>query len=81
MSTVEPLELRHKHAILLIRGETPANILRRRILQEGTTQDGKVLRVCRLHAPTLLWPASPRPPAAILAAPYHIKPPDVSVRN
>lgn len=37
--------MKHKHAMLLINGETPAIILRNRILSEGTTLEGNVLKL------------------------------------
>ena len=40
-----PPVMRHARALLLVNGETPAQILRKRLVQEGCLADGTTLRL------------------------------------
>ena len=40
-----PPGIRHERALLLVNGESPAQILRKRIVQQGTMPDGTTLRL------------------------------------
>ena len=40
-----PPAMRHARALLLVNGEKPAQILRKRIVQQGTLADGTTLRL------------------------------------
>ena len=43
------VDMKHQHALLLIRGQTPGEILQDRIMSEGTVLEGPIWRALRAY--------------------------------